>query len=81
MIRICFGLFLFLLPSVAVAQQETCSGYTNVELDEANARANDAFLKADLGRAQRALIRAQNQLRCLDAVSYTHLTLPTILLV
>lgn len=66
MIRACFGLFLLLLPSFAFAQQETCSGYTNIELDEANARANDAFMKVDIGRAQRALIRAQNQLRCLD---------------
>ena len=66
MIRVLFAIVMIALPTVSFAQQETCSGYTNVELNEAIERSRDAFSKADLGRAQRAILRAQNQLRCLD---------------
>jgi hypothetical protein len=66
MIRVLLALVMIALPTISFAQQETCSGYTNVELNEAVARSTDAFSKADLGRAQRSILRAQNQLRCLD---------------
>jgi len=66
MIRVVLALVLIALPSLSFAQQETCSGYTNVELSEAIARSQDALSKSDIGRAQRSILRAQNQLRCLD---------------
>jgi len=67
MIRALTVLTIALLSSTpALAQEEACSGYTNIELSEALARAQEALDKMNIARATRSVAQAHAKLRCLD---------------
>jgi len=50
----------------AFAQQEACSGYTNIELSEALERARGPLEQMNLKRATRSISQTHAKLRCLD---------------
>lgn len=56
----------FLSSATAFAQEEACSGYTNIELSESLTRAQSALDKMNIDRATRSVAQAHAKLRCLD---------------
>ena len=58
--------FAFVSSTSALAQDEACSGFTNIELSESLARAKESLDKMNIERATRSVAQAHSKLRCLD---------------